>query len=147
MSSYRQILYHLIFKTKYGHPTINSEYKKELYKYIWGIIKNKNSVLYQINGVNDHIHILTDLHPSVALADFMKDIKVASSIWMKDSGMFPAFKGWAQGYGAFTYAYRNKKMITNYIKKQEEHHKKVSYKDEYIAFLKEHGVDYDELFI
>jgi REP element-mobilizing transposase RayT len=146
MSSYRQILYHIIFRTKYGHPTINPEHKKELYKYIWGIIKNRRSVLYQINGIEDHVHILTDLHPSVALADFLKDIKVASSIWMKDSGMFPKFKGWAEGYGAFTYAYRDKKMISNYIKKQEEHHKKVGFKEEYIRFLKEHGVDYEEQF-
>jgi putative transposase len=147
MSSYRQLLYHIIFKTKYGHPTINPDHKLELYKYIWGVIKNRNSTLYQINGVNDHIHILTDIHPSVALADFIKDIKVASSIWMKDSGLFPGFIGWAEGYGAFTYAYRNKKMISNYIKNQEEHHRKVIYKQEYIRLLKEHGVKFDEQYL
>ncbi len=83
MSSYRQLLYHIVFRTKYGDPTINPDHKKELYKYIWGIIKNRNSMLYQINGIENHVHILTDIHPSVSLADFIKDIKVASSIWMK----------------------------------------------------------------
>lgn len=147
MSSYRQILYHIIFKTKYHKPVIDPDHKKELYKYIWGIIKNKNCMLYQINGVRDHIHILSDLHPSVSLANFVKDIKVASSIWMKESGYFPDFEGWAEGYGAFTYAYRDKMMIVNYIKNQEKHHLKVSFKEEYIAFLRKFGVNYDDRFI
>jgi REP element-mobilizing transposase RayT len=147
MSSNRQILYHIVFRTKYGHPTINPERKKELYKYIWGIIRNKNCVLFQINGIENHIHFLSDLHPSISLADFMKDIKVASSIWMKESGRFPAFKGWAEGYGAFTYAYRNKDIIINYIKNQEKHHNKISYKDEYITLLKEHGVSFNEKYL
>ena len=147
MSSYRQILYHVIFETKNRGKTINPKFKRELYKYIWGIIKNRRCVLYQINGVSDHIHILTDLHPSIALADLIKDIKVASSLWMKASGMFPDFIGWSQGYGAFTYAYRNKKIITNYIKNQEQHHLKISSKEEFIAFLKEHGLNYDDRFL
>jgi putative transposase len=147
MSSHRQILYHIVYKTKYGHSTINPEYKKELYKYIWGIIKNKRCVLFQINGTADHIHLLSDLHPSISLADFIKDIKVASSIWMKESGMFPAFRGWAEGYGAFTYAYRNKEMIKKYIQNQEVHHRKISYKEEYIRFLRENSVDYDEKYL
>jgi REP element-mobilizing transposase RayT len=147
MSSHRQILYHIVFGTKYHKPAININHKKELYKYIWGIIKNKNCTLYQINGSTDHIHILSDLHPSVSLANFVKDIKVASSIWMKDSGFLPDFKGWAEGYGVFTYAYRDKILIIKYIKNQEQHHKKVSFKDEYIAFLKEYGVDFDERYL
>ena len=147
MSSHRQILYHIIFGTKNRKPTINPDHKKELYKYIWGIIKNKNCRLYQMNGGNDHIHILSDLHPSVSLASFVKDIKVASSIWMKESGNFPEFEGWAEGYGAFTYAYRDREIIIKYIKNQEEHHRKVSSRDEYIVLLKKFGVDYDIRFI
>jgi REP element-mobilizing transposase RayT len=122
-------------------------YHEELYKYIWGIIKNKNCVLYQINGTEDHIHILTDLHPSVCLADLVKDIKVASSIWMKESGHFAKFNGWAEGYGAFTYAQRDKEMIRRYISNQKEHHKKRSSRQEYIKFLREFGVDYDYRFV
>jgi putative transposase len=93
MSSHRQILYHIIFSTKNRIPAINQDHKTELYKYIWGIIKNKNCILYQINGSNNHIHILSDLHPSVSLANFVKDIKVATSLWMKESGGFPEFEG------------------------------------------------------
>jgi putative transposase len=147
MSSYRQILYHIVFRTKSNIPAIDPKYKTELYKYIWGIVKNKNCKLFQINGIEDHIHILSDLHPSVSLADFVKDIKVASSIWAKQSGFFPKFRGWSEGYGAFTYAYRNKEMIKRYIKNQEEHHRRKSFKEEYISLLKEFGIDHDDRFI
>jgi len=147
MSSYRQILYHIIFGTKYRKPTIDARYKQELYKYIWGVLKNKNCTLYEINGIEDHVHILTDLHPSVALADMVKTIKVATSVWMKQSGQFTDFEGWAEGYGAFTYAYRDKGMVSGYIKRQEEHHRKKSFLEEYVDFLKEFGVDYDERYL
>lgn len=147
MGSYRQIIYHITFRTKYNIPAIVPEHKRELYKYIWGIIKNKRCILFQINGTENHVHILTDLHPSICLADYMKDIKVASSLWMKQSGKFPEFRGWAESYGAFTASYRNKQVIINYIKNQEEHHKKVSAEREYIRLLKENGVNYDDRFI
>jgi REP element-mobilizing transposase RayT len=101
MASYRQILYHIIVGTKYHHHTLVKEHKEELFKYIYGIIRNKNCHLYRINGVENHFHMLTDLHPDIALADFMKDIKVATSIWLKSTGKFPDFVGWSDGYGAF----------------------------------------------
>ena len=91
MSSYKQIYYQIVFGTKHRKPTIAESHSEELYKYISGIIKNNKCKLYRINGVEDHIHIFSDLHPSVALADYVKDIKVASSIWMKENGKFPEF--------------------------------------------------------
>ena len=147
MTSYIQIIYHIVFRTKHHHPTLPPEHKKELYMYIHGIIKNKNCHLYRINGVENHIHILTDLHPSIALADFMKDIKVASSLWLKKSGKFTKFVGWSEGYGAFTCSNRDKNTIIEYIKNQEEHHKKISSREEYISLLKEHGVEFDEKYL
>ena len=124
MSSYRQILYHIVFRTKYNLQAINTAHEAELYGYIWGIVKNNNCFLHKINGTEDHLHLLSDLHPSVALADYVKSIKVASSIWIVHSGYFPKFRGWAEGYGAFTYAYRDKAMIMKYIGNQKEHHRK-----------------------
>ncbi len=144
MSSYRQILYHLIFRTKNSQKVLNLEHSEDLYKYIGGIIKNKKCFLYRINGMEDHIHILSDLHPSIALADYMRDIKTATSIWMKDSGNFPGFIGWAEGYAALTYTQRDKEMIINYIKKQREHHKSNTFEEEYRKLLKEFGIEIDE---
>jgi REP element-mobilizing transposase RayT len=73
--------------------TIKQDNANELYSYIAGIVKNKNSHLYRINGVENHLHILTDMHPSIAPMDFMRDVKVSTSLWMKSRGLFPAFKG------------------------------------------------------
>lgn len=147
MSSYRQVFYQIVFGTKFRKPTISQQHGEELYKYIWGIIKNKNCHLFRINGIEDHIHIMSDLHPSICLSDYVKDIKVASSIWMKGSGKFPGFEGWQDGYGAFTYSIREKDMIINYIKNQKEHHQTESFYDEYKRLLIENGVVFDEKYL
>ena len=109
-----------------------------------GFIKNKNCFLYRINGMEDHLHILCDLHPTIALADFMRDIKTSSSIWLKKSGKFPEFEGWADGYAALTYSWTDKEMIIDYIKNQQEHHKVESFEDELRRLLKEFGIEVDE---
>ncbi|MBS2212486.1 IS200/IS605 family transposase [Carboxylicivirga mesophila] len=144
MSSYRQILYQIVFCTKHRQKTLNPEHNEELFKYIWGIIKNRNCHLYRINGMEEHVHILSDTHPSIALADFVRDIKTATSIWLKESGFCPDFIGWADGYAAFTYSYWDKDMLINYIINQQQHHQKESFEDEYRRLLNEHGVTIDE---
>lgn len=147
MSSFRQIFYQIIFGTKNREATIVDEHCEELYKYITGIIKNKNCKLYRINGVEDHIHILSDLHPSISLSDYVKDIKVASNLWMKESGKFPKFNGWQEGYGAFTYSIRERDMIINYIKNQKEHHRSENLYDEYKRILVENDIEFDEEYL
>ena len=147
MGTYRQIFYQIVFGTKYRKPTIAKEYDEELYKYISGIIKKKSCKLYRINGIEDHIHIISDLHPSVCLSDYVKDIKVASSLWMKESGKFPEFEGWQDGYGAFTYSIREKDMIINYIKNQKEHHRSEIFYDEFKRLLIENNIEFDEKYL
>ncbi|MCX6239339.1 MAG: IS200/IS605 family transposase [Bacteroidia bacterium] len=147
MNSYRQILYHIVFCTFNRDNTIPIDQQVALYKYVWGIITKRKCVLYRINGMENHIHILSDLHPTVALADFVKEIKTASNTWMKETGRYPKFISWAEGYCALTYAYRDKEMIVNYIKNQKEHHKRITFEDEYRALLKENGVEFDERYI
>ena len=147
MSSYRQIFYQIVFSTKHREPTLNMEHDATLYKYMWGIIQNKNCHLYQINGIEDHIHIVTDLHPYICLADLVKDIKVASSIWLKGCGLFPNFTSWQLGYAAFTYSNREIYKIINYVKKQKAHHKKEDFVTEYKRTLLEEGVDFEEKYL
>ena len=115
--------------------------------YISGILENKNCHLYQINGVEDHLHILTHIHPSVSLADLIKDIKLASTKFIKEKNIFPDFKGWQDGYGAFTYSLDRKDVLINYIRNQEEHHKVKTFHEEYIELLKENHIDYDEKYL
>ena len=146
MSSFRQILYHIVFRTKNSARTIPLPESEELYRYIWGIIKNKNTTLLRINGMEDHVHILSDLPPTIALADYIREIKASSSHWLKGNPKFPAFDGWADGYAALTYAWRDKDMIVEYIKNQRERHKQTDFVTEYRKLLEEHGVAIDDRF-
>ena len=144
MSSYRQLLYHIVFRTKNSISSINPEYADQLFSYITGIIKNKNSHLYRINGTGNHLHILTGLHPSYALSDFMRELKVSTSVWMKESGLFPRFNGWADGYGSFTCSYMDLGDLIDYIRNQPEHHRRKSFEEEYRNLIIQSGIKIDE---
>jgi putative transposase len=144
MSSYRQIYYHIVFRTHNGEKVLEQENIRNLLAFIMGIIQKRNCHLYRINAMEDHVHILCDLHPSVALADLVRDVKASSSMWIKERPSFPKFKGWAEGYGAFTCSYAEKDRVAAYIKGQQEHHRKLSFEEEYRKLLQEHGVDIDD---
>jgi len=147
MSSYTQILYQLVFTTKDRKNTMIDEDQERLYRFIWGLLKNKNCHLYRINGTENHIHIVTHVHPMLAPALLIKDIKLATSEFIKDEKLFPTFNGWQDGYGAFTYAFSAKDNLIEYVKNQKEHHQKISFRDEYISLLKEHGIEFDEKYL
>jgi REP element-mobilizing transposase RayT len=146
MPSYRQLSYHIVFRTKDSQATIDQDNVVQLYSYITGIIKNKGCHLYRINGIENHIHLLSDIHPSIALSDFIRDIKASSSKWMQESCLFPSFKGWADGYGAFTCSYMETGRLIEYIKSQQEHHRKKTFEEEYKMLLMECGIKVDERF-
>lgn len=145
--SYRQIIYHIVFGTKERAETLSLDKSDELYKYIWGNINNQNCHLYRINGFNDHIHILSDLHPSLPLDDFVKNIKVSSSIWLKKNADYTMFRGWAEGYAAITISIKEKDKVIEYIKNQRQHHKKISFFEEYKKFLVDNGIEYNEKYL
>jgi len=143
MSTYTQILYHIVFATKNRKPVLKKGHRGDLYKYIWGIIEKRNSHLYRIGGVEDHVHILCSLHPSVALADLVKEIKVASASWIKAGTGFPDFTHWQGGYGAFTCSEESKTRIIEYIKRQEQHHHAEASNTELKRLLAEAGIEYN----
>lgn len=147
MSTYTQIYYHIVFSTKDRVPALKPDKREELFRYTWGILKNNDCHLYRINGVEDHLHILTSLHPTVSLADLIKDIKINTSRWIKENAVFKTFTHWQDGYGAFTVAHGDKDAVIEYIKSQPEHHKKVSFSDEFREMLKRFGVEFDEKYL
>lgn len=100
--------------------------------------------MHQINGFTDHLHILTSLHPSIALADFVKDIKLACTQWIRKENLFPDFIGWQEGYGAFTDSLQEKPRLVEYIRTQKEHHRRTTFQEEYMALLRKAGVSFDE---
>ena len=147
MSTYTQIVYHVVFSTKERVRVLLPDHRKKLWNYMWGVLKNKQCHLYQINGVEDHVHLLMALHPSIALADFVKDLKIGSSIWLKECGHFPGFTHWQDGYAAFTCSAGDIDDVVKYIKGQEEHHRVVSFKDELRALLVKARVKFDERYL
>lgn len=145
--AYTQLLYQIVFSTKYRKKVLIPEGRDELFKYVSGILGNKNCHLYIVNGVEDHIHILTHIHQTIALAKLVQTIKIASSSWIKEKGIFPEFSNWQSKYGAFTYHIREKDKLINYIKRQEEHHRKKTYISEFKELLLEHEVQFEERFL
>ena len=143
--SYVQILVHSVVRTYKSEDTLPTDDRvKFLYQDIWGIIKNKGGYLYRINSMSDHVHILFTMPATIALSDFMKAIKASSSKIIKTQEGFEKFKAWGEGYAAISCSLRDKDTIVNYIINQQEHHKKNTFKDEYKAFIKEMGLEFDE---
>ncbi len=147
MSTHTQICYHIVFSTKDRQPVLRADRREELFRYIWGILKNRQCHLYRINGVDDHLHILTSLHPTVSLADLVKDIKVGSSGWIKENLIFRKFSNWQDGYAAFTHSNKEIDSLIEYIKGQQEHHRRKSFNDEYRQLLVDHGIESDERYL
>ena len=137
---------HIIFSTKHRAPLLLPEFKTCLFEYMRGIIRNKDGTSLLINGPEDHVHILAILPATIALSDFMRDLKGDSSGWAKDTLGLADF-GWQTGYAAFAVSKSNVEAVRIYIADQEEHHRRVSFQEEYLAFLKRHEIDYDERFV
>ena len=137
VTTYTDIAYHIVFATKHRVPVLRKERRDDLYRFVWGIIRERNSHLYRIGGIDDHIHILTSLHPTVALADFVKEIKTTSSVWMKREQAFPGFEHWQDGYAAFTVAAKDRPGVIDYIINQEAHHGRVGFVDELKAMVEQ----------
>lgn len=143
--SYLQLLYHIVFRPKASVPAIPIEHEKILYRYIWGYVKEKGGTLYRIGGMPDHIHILVSIPATLSVADFVRDMKVSSSKFIKEHRVeFPKFEGWGKSYCALTHSYLEKDKIINYISNQKEHHKRMNFHDELLSMVREYGVEVDE---
>ncbi len=145
--SYTNLLYHIVFSTKDRRPLITPDYEVRLYDYLGGTIRKMGGISLELNGTEDHIHLLAKLRPDCALSDVLRDLKANATGWMHD--VFPSLKhfSWQRGYGAFTVSQSNVQAVRRYIARQKEHHQRISFRDEFIQFLQENGIEYDERFI
>lgn len=136
------LTYHIVWRTKRSQPTITEAHERELYAYIFGICKQKNCHLYRLSSMPDHVHMCVEVHPTVALSEFVKVVKQESSKWLKEHNKeFPMFDGWANGYAAFSYSAKERPTVIEYIKNQKEHHKHKSFREEYEEWLQEMGLN------
>ena len=145
--SYVSSYFHCVFSTKERRPLITTEYEPRLYEYIGGTIRGLGGVSLELNGTKDHVHLLAKLRPDRALSDVLRSLKANATGWMHD--VFPAVKNfsWQRGYGAFTVSQSSVEEVRNYLRRQKEHHAKISFRDESIQFLKTNGIEYDERFV
>ena len=146
-NTYTQITIHIVFAVKNRENIIRKSYREELYKYITGIIKNKNQKLLSINGVSDHIHILIGLNPSMAISNIVRDIKNNSSRFINEKKWVLGKFQWQEGYGAFSYSRSQRPEIIAYIENQENHHKRTTFEEEYLKILKKFDVEFDEKYV
>ena len=125
-----QSIYHIIISTYHRERTLDEEHRPDLFRYIWDFFKKRKCKLFRINGVSNHIHILVDIHPTIALSSLMRELKNLTSMWITKSGFFPYFKGWGKEYAAFSCSYSDVPRIIEYIKNQQAHHKVADFQEE-----------------
>jgi REP element-mobilizing transposase RayT len=145
-STHTCLLYHLVFATKNREPLISAACRPRLHDYLGGTVCGLGGVPQGVGGVADHVHLLVSLKPTHCLADFMRELKKASSIWAAETLREPAFR-WQEGYGAFTVSASMKLAVQEYIAKQEAHHHRQNFREELIELLQKSGVAFDERYL
>ena len=140
--TYTKLMYHIVFSTRERMPLITEEIRNRLYPYLGGVIRGEKGSLMEVGGVADHVHILARLGAAVAVSEMVKRIKGSSSHWLsQETGSWFA---WQTGYGAFTVSESQVAVVRRYIRNQEEHHKRVSFKEELVSLLRKHGIELEE---
>jgi putative transposase len=139
------ILLHFIFSTRERRPLIRSEFRDDLFAYLGGIIREMEGTALIVNGVSDHVHMLVRARPVHGASEIARVVKANSSKWVREK-FEPEF-AWQTGYGVFSVSESNVASVAKYIARQEEHHKKRSFQEEYVGFLKKNGIDYDARYI
>jgi putative transposase len=138
--SYTNLLYHIVYGTRERQRLIDDVFQPRLYEYLGGTIRGLKGVCLEIGGVEDHVHILAKLPPTIAISDFLEKLKANSSKWAKS---VRRDFGWQGGYSAFTVSESQVERVRHYVQNQREHHRKASFEEELIALLKAHGLPYD----
>jgi REP element-mobilizing transposase RayT len=146
-NTYTQIHIQLVFAVQNRQSLISKDWQDELYRYITGIVQNRQHKVLAINGMPDHLHLLIGLRPTQSLFELVQEIKGGSSRWVNDKKLVKGRFEWQEGYGAFSYGKSQVDAVVRYIQQQEEHHRVRTFREEYLAFLELFGVDYDEKYI
>jgi putative transposase len=145
--SFTCLHYHLIFSTKHRLPAITPDFQTRLYDYIGGILHSEKSVLLAAGGMPDHVHLLCSLSKELAVAAALRLIKANSSKWIHET--FPQHRSfaWQAGYGAFAVSYSHCDSVKRYIAGQAEHHRRTTFQEELVAFLRKHHIEFDERYV
>jgi REP element-mobilizing transposase RayT len=146
-NTYSQVYLQFVFAVKGRQNLIPQKHEDELQKYIAGIVKNRNQKLIAINNVPDHIHLFVGFNTTMSIADFMEEVKSISSKFINDKAWLRGKFEWQRGYGVFSYSRSQLDNVTKYIMSQKEHHKKQTFKEEYLEFLNKFEIEYDDRYL
>jgi len=145
--TFSQIQIQVVFAVKGRESLISSEWEARLYQYITGIVRNKDQKMLAINGMPDHIHFFIGMKPSCCLSDLVREVKKASNDFIKENKLSKFKFSWQEGYGAFSYSHSQIDNVVKYIMNQKEYHRKVTFKEEYIDFLKKFEILHDDKYL
>lgn len=146
-NTYTQLHIQLVFALKGRDNLIPQKHKEELHKYITGIVQSRGNKMLAINAMPDHIHIFLGLNPANSISDLVRDIKTNSSTFITQQKLTQHKFNWQEGYGAFSYAHSQVDAVIQYVLNQEQHHKKQTFKEEYLQFLNKFEIEYDEKYL
>ncbi len=146
-NTFTNLLFHIVFSTKHREPLIHPLLRDRLYGYIGGILREEGGILLEIGGMPDHVHLLTRLKADRSVAETVRTVKSGSSKWAHQTFPENAQFAWQVGYGAFSVSESQVATVRHYISTQEEHHTRLSFKDELIALLRKHGIEFDERYL
>jgi putative transposase len=145
--TYSQIYIQIVFAVKGRVSLIHSTWEERLYQYITGIVQNQEQKMLAINGMPDHIHFLIGMRPSCCLSDLIREVKKSSNDFIKDNKLTKYKFNWQEGYGAFSYSHSQLKDVISYIMNQKKHHRKKTFKEEYLDFLEKFNVAFEEKYL
>ena len=145
--TFSQIYIQYVFAVKGRENLLQKPWREEVFKYIAGIIKGKNQKPIIVNGVADHVHVFVGLKPPMNISDLVRDIKNNSSNFINKEKFIKRKFAWQEGFGAFSYGHSQIENVYQYIAKQEEHHRQISFKEEYIDLLKKFEIEFDEKYL
>ena len=147
MSTFTNLLFHIIYSTKYRKQTIRTQWQNDLYGYIGGIVRDQKGTLFKIGGVEDHLHLLIKLSPTIAISDVLRKIKSNSSKWINERSDVTRKFEWQSGYAAFSVSESQMPAVAEYIANQAKHHRKKTFEEEFLAILKKHNIEFDMQYV
>ena len=144
---YTQLYVQLVFAVKHRDRMLNDSIRKELFSYMSGTLTNLKHKSIIINGISDHVHVFLGLNPSISISDTVWELKRSSSLFINNKKWFQSKFQWQEGYGSFSYSKSQIDNVYKYIENQEQHHKRVTFKEEYIDFLEKFEIEYDSKYL
>jgi len=147
MSTYTNLLFHIIYSTKYRKPWIHAAWQDDLYGYIGGILRENKGTLLKIGGVADHVHLLAKLSPTIAISDVLRVVKTNSSKWINEREDVHYKFQWQPGFAAFSVSESQFPIVETYIANQAEHHRSKTFEEEFLGILKKHNIEYDTRYV